>query len=425
MSADPDLAPAVDPFSDPSIGYPVLTADSAAAYVAARPDLAGRIDTGRLERVEEVGDGNLNLVFILTDADRRGMVLKQALPYMRLVGPDWPMRPDRARLEAEITRVHGRVAPGSVPEIYDYDAERYVIAMEDLSDHRVWRGALNEGLRHDGVAEAMGRYVASVAFGTSALGMDPEEQKLLAASTSNGELCRITEDLVFTEPYVDAGRNGVLPANEVDAADLAADAEMVHAIGLAKWKFMTEGEAIIHGDLHTGSVMVRGSGPDGRPGAEAASARAIDSEFGFCGPVAFDLGALWANYVIAAARAAALGDQTHQAWCLDQVPRTWAAFEDELRERWPARLDPRVWTDDLVERLLAHWQEDAWLFAAAKMARRIVGLAKTADIETLEPDVRVGAARAVLLTARGAVRERLIDPSPQHLVSLAGSLGSS
>ena len=404
------------------VGYQVLTADTAASYVASRPELAPLIDTTSLARVEEVGDGNLNLVFILTDTAGRGVVLKQALPYMRLVGPDWPMRPDRARLEAEITSVHARVAPGLVPDIYGYDPERYLIAMEDLSDHRVWRGALNEGLRHDGVAEAMGRYVASVAFGTSALGMDPEEQKRLAASTSNGELCRITEDLVFTEPYVDAGRNGVLPANEDDAAALAADAEMVAAMGLAKWKFMTEGEAIIHGDLHTGSVMVRGSDPDGKPGAQPSTARAIDSEFGFCGPVAFDLGALWANYLIAATRGAALGDAVHQEWCLDLVVNTWTSFESEIRERWPNRVDPRVWHDDLLEHLVAHWRQDAWLFAAAKMARRIVGLAKTSDIETLDPDVRALAARAVLSTARSAVRERTVDSSPTALVELARSL---
>ena len=404
------------------VGYQVLTADTAASYVASRPELAPLIDTTSLARVEEVGDGNLNLVFILTDTAGRGVVLKQALPYMRLVGPDWPMRPDRARLEAEITSVHARVAPGLVPDIYGYDPERYLIAMEDLSDHRVWRGALNEGLRHDGVAEAMGRYVASVAFGTSALGMDPEEQKRLAASTSNGELCRITEDLVFTEPYVDAGRNGVLPANEDDAAALAADAEMVAAMGLAKWKFMTEGEAIIHGDLHTGSVMVRGSDPDGKPGAQPSTARAIDSEFGFCGPVAFDLGALWANYLIAATRGAALGDAVHQEWCLDLVVNTWTSFESEIRERWPNRVDPRVWHDDLLEHLVAHWRQDAWLFAAAKMARRIVGLAKTSDIETLDPDVRALAARAVLSTARSAVRERIVDSSPTALVELARSL---
>lgn len=404
------------------IGYEVLDAESAPRYVASRPDLADRIDTERLTRVEEVGDGNLNLVFILGDEEGRGLVLKQALPYMRLVGPDWPMKPDRARLEAEITQVHGRVAPGLVPEIYAYDADRYLIAMEDLSDHRVWRGALNEGQRHEGVAAAMGSYVAAVAFGTSPLGMDPEEQKLLAASTSNGELCRITEDLVFTEPYVDAGRNAVLPANEADAAALAADEVMVDAMGLAKWKFMTEGEAIIHGDLHTGSVMVRGSAADGTPGDGPSSARAIDSEFGFCGPVAFDIGALWANYVIAATRGAALGDATQQDWCLDQIVLTWDAFEAELRNRWPDRLDPRVWHDEALERLLAHWMEDAWLFAAAKMARRIVGLAKTTDIETLDPEIREGAARSVLAVARAAVRDRSTDPQPAHLVDLARSL---
>lgn len=407
------------------VGYQVLTAESAASYVASRPELATRIDTGSLARVEEVGDGNLNLVFILTDTAGRGVVLKQALPYMRLVGPDWPMRPDRARLEAEITSVHARVAPGLVPDIYGYDTERFIIAMEDLSDHRVWRGALNDRLRHDGVAEAMGRYVASVAFGTSPLGMDPEDHKRLAASTSNGELCRITEDLVFTEPYVDAGRNGVLPANEPDAAALAADAEMVAAMGLAKWKFMTEGEAIIHGDLHTGSVMVRGSGPDGEPGGQPSTARAIDSEFGFCGPVAFDLGALWANYLIAATRGAALNDVTHQDWCLDLVVRTWTAFEEEFRRLWPTRVDPRVWHEELEEYLLAHWREDAWLFAAAKMARRIVGLAKTSDIETLDPDVRAPAARSVLAVARASVRHREGDSSPESLVALARSLQPS
>jgi 5-methylthioribose kinase len=398
--------------------YEFLTADTAVDYVRARPELAARIDVDAVTRVQEVGDGNLNLVFILGDAAGRGLVLKQALPWVRLVGPDWPMTPERARHEADATITHGRLSPGSVPEIFGFDPERFVVAMEDLSDHRVWRGALNEGLRHEGVAEAMGRYVAAVAFGTSVLGMDPEAQKALAAQASNPELCTITEDLVFTEPYVDAGRNSVLPENESDAAELAADAEMVHEMGIAKWTFMTEAEALIHGDLHTGSVMVRAGIGDG----DHASAKAIDSEFAFYGPVAFDLGALWGNYVIAATRAAALGDSAHLAWCLDQAPRTWQAFEAEFRRRWPDRLDPRVFTDSLQERLLAHWREDTWLFAAAKMARRIVGLAKTSDIETLEPGVRVGAARAVLQMARVAVRERHVDSTAEHYVAVAGDV---
>lgn len=385
------------------MSYEFLNADTIADYIRADARLAEQVDADAITEVKEVGDGNLNLVFIVHDAHGGGIVLKQALPYVRLVGPDWPMTPDRARHEAEALQFHGRLVPALVPEVYRYDADRHIIAMEDLSDHRVWRGALNDGLRHEGVAALMGEYVAAVAFGTSILGVDPEEQKMIAARSANPELCTITEDLVFTEPYVDSGRNSFLAANAVDAAELAADDVIVREMGHAKWAFMTHAEALIHADLHTGSVMVRAaSGEDG----PVDSAKAFDSEFAFYGPLAFDLGALWANYTIAAARATALGEDDRADWCLSLCDQTWTAFEGTFRAEWPARRDPRVFTDGFGDDLLARWQSETWLFAAAKMARRIVGLAKTKDIESLPEDLREGAARGVLQTARAAVRQR-------------------
>ena len=54
------------------------------------------------------------------------------------------------------------------------------------------------------------------------------------------------------------------------------------------------------------------------------------------------------------------------------------------------------------------------------MSRRIVGAAKTKDIETLDPALREGAARGVLRTARAMIGERLVDSSPTHLAALAG-----
>src|SRR5690606_27528614 len=149
------------------------------------------------------------------------------------------------------------------PVVYAYDRARYIVAMEDLSDHRVWRGALNDGERHDGAAAAMGRYVAAVAFGTSVFVLSGEDHKEAVGRALNPDLCRITEDLVFTEPYFDIGRNSVDPENERDAAELANDDAMVAAMGVAKWTFMTSAEALVHGDLHTGSVMVRAAGADG------------------------------------------------------------------------------------------------------------------------------------------------------------------
>ncbi len=399
--------------------YEFLTPDTVGAYIAAHPELTAHVDPDAIASVQEVGDGNLNLVFIVRDAAGGSLVLKQALPYVRLVGPSWPMTPDRARHEAESLILHGRQNADLVPAVYLYDDEQYVIAMEDLSDHRVWRTAMIEGLRLDGVAERMGEYVAGVAFGTSVFAIDPEEQKTILAAAVNPELCTITEDLVFTEPYVDAGRNGVLPANEPDAAALAADEVMVAQMGYAKWVFMTHAEALIHADLHTGSVMVRRDGDGDGP---VSSAKAFDSEFAFYGPVAFDLGALWANYVLAASRAVALGDDDLADWTLALAARTWDSFEARFRELWPTRRDARVFTDDFAEGLIERWRSETWLFAAAKMARRIVGLAKVKDVESLDPVLREGAARGVLLVAREAVRDRRLDTSPAAFAAMAKAI---
>ncbi|MGR6920028.1 S-methyl-5-thioribose kinase [[Actinomadura] parvosata] len=363
------------------MSYELLTVDTVAGYVATRPALAR---FGAVSQVREVGDGNLNLVFVAA-AERGGLVLKQALPYVR-VDPTWPITPERNGIEGRALRVHNRVAPGLVPEIYDADPDRHVIAIEDLSDHRVWRGALNEGLRHEGVAAALGRYVAKVAFGTSVFGLGAKGHKAALATAANPELCEITEDLVFTEPYITHEHNRILPANVADVAAYVGDPDVRAAVGAAKLAFMTHAEALIHGDLHTGSVLVR----DG-------SARAFDVEFAFYGPVGFDLGALWGNYVLAAARAVVLGDDAHAAWVLAQAEETWQGFAEEFTRSWPGRADPRIID---LDSYLAQVYADAVRFAAAKAARRVIGFSRVSDIESLPEDSRVRAIRAVLAAAR-------------------------
>jgi 5-methylthioribose kinase len=59
------------------------------------------------------------------------------------------------------------------------------------------------------------------------------------------------------------------------------------------------------------------------------------------------------------------------------------------------------------------------------MTRRIVGLAKTTDIETLPAPLREGAARGVLQTARRWVRERTVDSTPRRAEDIAGELLSA
>lgn len=398
--------------------YEILTPSTVIDYVARNPALAAVLPPASISDVREVGDGNLNLVFILSGpGGAPGMVLKQALPYVRLVGPDWPMTPDRAAKEANALRVHGALAPSLVPTLYDYDAERYVIAMEDLSDHSVWRHALNRGECHEGAATDVGVYVGELAFGTSVFGMDAHAHKQAMAAAINPQLCEITEDLVLTEPTRPADRNSCLPANEVDARELIEDDATVREMGWLKFQFMTQAEALIHGDLHTGSVMVRAA----RDGT-ARSTKCFDSEFAFYGPVGFDLGLAYANYVIAAARAFALGEDERAAWALSLLGETWRAFEATFRARWPERRDPRVYTDGVLEAFIAKVAVDGIGYGAAEAMRRIVGLAKTADIETLEPALREGAARGVLRASRMMATTRRDDPSAAGIAARAGEI---
>jgi 5-methylthioribose kinase len=377
-----------------------LTLDTVPAYLAQRPALAARIHTDGPLDVVEVGDGNLNLVFIVRDDAGSSLVLKQSLPHVR-TDPSWPMTRERSAREALVLRTHESADAEHVPALYDFDDDHYVLAIENLSDHAVWRGELNEGRVHAFAAAEVGRYIARTAFSTSVFGLDPLKQKKLAAAAINPELCEITEDLVFTEPYIEHPRNGVLPANEPDVTALRADRSLLAEIGIAKYRFMTSAQSLIHGDLHTGSVFVRDASEGVSP-----SVRAFDSEFGFFGPTGFDLGALWGNFVIAAARALALGEPDRAAVILELPASLWNAFEAEFRSLWPSRLDPRVWGDDVLDTLLAEFRQDAAVYAGAKAIRRIIGFAKASDIETLDPVLREGAARGVLRAGRALILER-------------------
>jgi 5-methylthioribose kinase len=248
----------------------------------------------------------------------------------------------------------------------------------------------------------MGRFVARIAFWTSDFGLDSGIRKMRAAAATNAELCRITEDLVFTEPYVEHPNNHFPDAIRSRVDELRANGELLTEIADLKHRFMTHGEALIHGDLHTGSVMVGGD-----------RAVAFDLEFCFYGPVAFDLGALWANFILAAARAHRLQRPNSFVEDVDGLmERSWGAFVSEFERLWPLRVD-RAFDDAFKDRYLASVWVDGLGFAAAKAIRRIVGLAHVSDIETLPEPLLSNAADAVLRTGwQLAIRRRAL-PDPR------------
>jgi 5-methylthioribose kinase len=133
------------------------------------------------------------------------------------------------------------------------------------------------------------------------------------------------------------------------------------------------------------------------------------------GPTGFDLGQLHGNLVIAQARAAALGDG-ERADRLGALPaELWRAFEAEYRALWPTRVEDRVFGDEVLDSVLDRIRSHTAVFAAAECIRRVVGFAKAIDLETLDDEVRVRAARAVLRAARVLAVDRLDDAAPEAL----------
>ena len=134
--------------------YAIFSADDAMQfakkYVASAPSRFPPATGGgaaafsdSLTVAEEVGDGNLNLVFKIYDKDRKSrLIVKQALPYVRCVGTSWPLTTDRARLEAITLMVHHAACPAHTVEVLHVDESLAAFILEDLSDYTIWRGEM-------------------------------------------------------------------------------------------------------------------------------------------------------------------------------------------------------------------------------------------------------------------------------------------
>src|SRR6266702_7609917 len=84
--------------------------------------------------ISEVGDGNLNLVFIVRGS-AGGIAVKQALPYVRLVGESWPLPLSRSHYEHLALLHQAGLAPQLVPTVLHHNEALALVAMELLEPH--------------------------------------------------------------------------------------------------------------------------------------------------------------------------------------------------------------------------------------------------------------------------------------------------
>lgn len=355
--------------------YRTFNAQDAVAYA----QQFGGLDTpSELVEAQEVGDGNLNLVFKIFDSQGVSrIIVKQALPYVRCVGESWPLTLDRARLEAQTLVEHYKHAPQHTVNILHYDPELAVMVMEDLSDHRIWRSELIKNVYYPQAARQLGEYLAQTLFHTSDFYLHPHVKKAQVAQFINPEMCEITEDLFFNDPYQVHERNNYPAALEADVDALRQDTQLKLAVASLKHSFFSHAEALLHGDIHSGSIFV----------AEG-SLKAIDAEFGYFGPIGFDIGTAIGNLLLnycglpghlGIRDAAAAREQR-----LIDIQELWSTFAERFqalaREKTQdAALNVSGYASEFLKKV---WT-DAVGFCGTELIRRSVGLSHVADIDTI------------------------------------------
>ncbi|WP_020682521.1 S-methyl-5-thioribose kinase [Marinobacterium rhizophilum] len=373
-----------------------------AEVIAFARDHSGVFPAGAHLGVEEIGDGNINFVYRVFSDDGTSVIIKQALHYIRIIGEGWPLSQDRIRIEAEALQQEAAYCPDLVPRVYHFDAARSAIVMEDIGAYENLRHALIARARLPLLAEHLGRFAADTLFHTSDLYLDAHRKKELVGRFINPDLCKITEDLFFLDPYCDHERNNINPLLWDEAEALWQDEPLKLEVARLKYRFLTCAEALLHGDLHSGSVF-----------ACAEGTKVIDPEFAYFGPIGFDVGSVLGNLLLNYAGQAQLpGTEAergaYQDWLLETVAGFWNTFAGRFAELMEAKTqDPSLNLALYREAYLADILADTIGYAGTEMIRRTLGLAHVADLESIEdPQRRAQAESRVLSLGRAMIMQR-------------------
>lgn len=397
-----------------------LTEQTVLEYVRTQPVLTPILGTDQLT-ASALTEGNVNLLFRVASAHDpliHSLLIKQALPHSWRY-PDFKMPVERARIEYEVLQLEARYCPELVPQIYLYDGEWHIQAIEDLNRHVMMRDGLMTQQRYPLVAQHIGVFMARTLFYTSDLYLSSADKKAQVARFLNPVLCKVQEDLVFTQPYIDHPNNRWTPPLDPQVAQIHADDELRAEVFTLKEAYMTHAQALLHNDLHTGSIMLN-----------ASETKVIDPEFAFVGPIGHDIGSYLANLVIGYAAQAfhapdAAARDAYRAWLLDTLRETWEVFEVEFLRLWENEGNGDWPSARFRAKYMHQLLQDTAGFGATEIMRRTIGLAHVQDFWSITDEhTRAVAESLALNVARAWLLDRATVRSINDLVAIVAGARS-
>lgn len=343
--------------------------------------------------VKEIGDGNLNYVFRARDLTTgRSVIIKHAGENLR-IDSSMMASVDRNRIEYEILKKQYEFAPDYVPEVIYYDTIMCALIMEDLFDYEMMRTAMLENKMFPKFADQITTFLIQTQLPTTDMVEEHKIKKENVKKFINPDLCEISENLVLTEPFNDInGKNKISKGNEdFVSKELYNDKELSLEVAKIKFKFMNYPQALIHGDLHTGSIFINKN-----------NTKVFDPEFAFYGPIGYDLGNIIANLIFAWANGYS---KNNKEFC-DWLEKTIVDIIDLYKQKAIKYLNENTKdymgkSKGFVEYYVNQIIEDTSAYAGTELVRRVVGMAQVKDITSIDNyDLRLKLERAIILLSK-------------------------
>ncbi len=410
------------------MAYKELDTKSVIEYLKTRPALVDILPDDDEYKASEIGDGNLNMVFIVQGKNKpeRTVIVKQALPYLRVVGESWPLTRDRIIYETEALKIYNELAPEFSPIVYDNDYEMSVAVMENLNKHEIMRKPLVSREQFPRFADHISSFLANVLFKTSDLYLSSKEKKALQKKFMNPELRKLQEDFVYTNPFMEAEENEWNPLLDDLVKEIRSDGELKIAINKLKMDYVLKAQSLIHADLHTGSIMLN-----------KEETKVIDPEFAFLGPMAYDIAAVIQNLVLNYASHFVHSKnkeerEAYQKYLLETIRDIWNGFAKKFDTLWQEHNDGDLspnsyWDFEDGEKAFARFRQDyiqAVLrdvsgIGGTKMLRRMLGIVSVWDISSIEDDAaRAQVERFIINLGRRWVLEKDEITSIDQLIAI-------
>ena len=310
---------------------------------------------------------------------KESIILKQAGIHTRSNSSGRVLDVNRNTKEAEILSYYSTILPNLSPKIFHIDKIMNLFCMEDLKEYLVLRDALMQGNIYYHLQEQISDFLVESTLSTADFFMDTFSKKDNVAKYINKELCNISEELVFTEPFFNLLKENVFSDSLKPFVQehLYSNTSLQTEAAKLKYEFMNNAQALIHGDLHTGSIFVNDN-----------YVKVMDCEFAFYGPIGYDVGTIIANFIFSYIyHINVTNDRNYISFLFKLIDDILVFFKNKFVIKFlNDSKDISVKNNDFVSFYLSNVLKTSFGICGLEILRRTTGCARVKEIESVSDD---------------------------------------